>query len=475
MPNPRVFISYSHESNSHRDAVLALSEKLRADGVETVLDRYINGSPPEGWPRWMLNELDRATHVICVCTETYYRRFRGHEEPGVGRGVDWEGACITLDLYNARSRNTKFIPAIVDERGQSYIPEPLRGASFYRIGPDYEGLYDAILGQAGVEPAPLGELRIKARTGAQVSDSPAHHAPPKKPRPEPTPEELAAVFAETVAAIESVLNSAPNAAKFLGPQAPASGRFVMQQSGQWVVLPAYRENDADVSPVLRAIWDRKSSFSAPRHEWDALEQIVGGVLVLGMNRKWVWEQRQIFANSAVEHPKYADSVAVETGKAQFLAVIATALANGCARLDRVFGPLDRKRVLDINTALLGTTAASRSAEIKRHFIRYVLTPSDDLDVDSLTDEDEALLTTSFDRVRQLLLLANRVDRDPFVAAGPRLTTLAKEVKQHLELSDLYLFVPAASGDESQLMTNPVLALSLAQRIRAFIHRERPNI
>ena len=71
--------------------MLALSERLRSDGIVTLLDQYMNGAPLEGWPRWMLNQLDRATHVLIVCTPTCYRRFRGTDEPGKGKGVDWEG------------------------------------------------------------------------------------------------------------------------------------------------------------------------------------------------------------------------------------------------------------------------------------------------------------------------------------------------------------------------------------------------
>ena len=69
-----LFISYSHDSDEHRDRVLGLSERLRADGIPTILDRYVEkGSPSEGWPRWMMNGLNAATHVFCVCT-----RFRDH-------------------------------------------------------------------------------------------------------------------------------------------------------------------------------------------------------------------------------------------------------------------------------------------------------------------------------------------------------------------------------------------------------------
>jgi hypothetical protein len=45
---PRVFISYSHDSDKHRDRVLELADRLRADGVDAMIDQYIQ-SPPEGW------------------------------------------------------------------------------------------------------------------------------------------------------------------------------------------------------------------------------------------------------------------------------------------------------------------------------------------------------------------------------------------------------------------------------------------
>lgn len=65
-----IFISYSHDSEEHRDQVLALSERLRKDGLETRLDRYVNGTPAEGWPRWMLNKLDKGSRYFC---ERFFR------------------------------------------------------------------------------------------------------------------------------------------------------------------------------------------------------------------------------------------------------------------------------------------------------------------------------------------------------------------------------------------------------------------
>lgn len=177
MSEIKVFISYSHDSEAHREKALALSERLRADGVETIFDQYVNGSPEQGWPRWMLDQLDAATFVLVICTETYYRRFRGHEEPGKGKGVDWEGALITQEIYDKRSRTLKFVPVFLSDAVADWIPEPLRAIGYYALTSDYayQNLYDFLLGQAGVEAGPVGAVKTRPRkTGTPLTfDDPA--------------------------------------------------------------------------------------------------------------------------------------------------------------------------------------------------------------------------------------------------------------------------------------------------------------
>lgn len=176
-----VFISYSHDSDAHRDRVLALSNRLRKDGVTTILDQYENGSPMGGWPRWMWDKFDAAQFVLIVCTETYYRRFRGHEDPNKGKGVDWEGALITQELYDSRSQTLKFVPVFLNDAVQAHIPEPLRSISHYALTTDanYHSLYDFLLGQAGAEPHPVGTLKYKPRKQGGVlhfDDTPSTEA-----------------------------------------------------------------------------------------------------------------------------------------------------------------------------------------------------------------------------------------------------------------------------------------------------------
>lgn len=156
MTDTSVFISYSHDSDVHRARVFSLSEKLRSDGLQPVLDRYVEeGSPAEGWPRWMMNGLNGAASILCICTEVYLRRFLGHELPGKGRGSDWEGALVTQALYDARSRTNKFIPVLFEGADEVNIPAPLRSQTHYVLSApgQYEALRDRLLRRKTFEPS----------------------------------------------------------------------------------------------------------------------------------------------------------------------------------------------------------------------------------------------------------------------------------------------------------------------------------
>ncbi|MEN8178535.1 MAG: toll/interleukin-1 receptor domain-containing protein [Pseudomonadota bacterium] len=180
---PRVFISYSHDSPEHSERVLQLSERLREDGVKTSLDQYVQGTPNEKWPRWMQNQLDWADFVLLICTETYFRRFRGHEEPGKGKGVDWEGAVIIQEIYDTRSTTVKFVAVIFDANAECFIPEPVRGHTFYFLDSEqaYQDLYDFLLGQAGVEPGVVGAPLRKPRKQAEPLAFPDESSEPRQP------------------------------------------------------------------------------------------------------------------------------------------------------------------------------------------------------------------------------------------------------------------------------------------------------
>lgn len=276
---PKVFISYSHDSLEHRDKVLALSERLRADGIETLLDQYVNGSPLQGWPRWMLDQLDAADFVLVVCTETYYRRFRGREEPRKGKGVDWEGALITQEVYDSRGRTVKFVPVILSAAVEEWIPEPIRSHTHYTLTTEdaYQRLYDFLLGQSGVEPGQVGSPRARPRRrGTPLTfDAPAPAA--LAPAPDHVRLQKAERFREMFASFESspTVQSARNMLDNSNVQLVELFLAGLKNPGQRVevttetVRVALAEEDPDDDPQEATYNAIRGCFDA---YFDALEQ-----------------------------------------------------------------------------------------------------------------------------------------------------------------------------------------------------------
>ncbi len=154
--HPKIFISYSHDSKDHSERVLQLANKLRADGVDAILDQY-ELAPAMGWARWMLQQVEASDFVLVVASPTYKKRFEGTEAPGTGRGVSWEGLILTQALYEASGSNKRIIPVVFcGTEPEDAIPTPLRPFVYLRIPTDYEMLLRQIYNQPVVQRPPLG-------------------------------------------------------------------------------------------------------------------------------------------------------------------------------------------------------------------------------------------------------------------------------------------------------------------------------
>ena len=158
--HPKVLISYSHDSSEHAQRVLQLANRLRADGIDCMIDQYVV-APAEGWPRWMDKQIRDSDFVVMVCSETYYRRAMGEEDPGKGLGVRWEGHLIYQAIYIAESMNTKFIPVLFESGNYAHIPAPVQSTTFYFVQTEdgYENLYRRLTDQPSALKPTLGKLR----------------------------------------------------------------------------------------------------------------------------------------------------------------------------------------------------------------------------------------------------------------------------------------------------------------------------
>ena len=140
------------------DRVLALSNRLRAEGVDCRIDQY-EQSPAEGWPLWCERQVEQSAFVLVACTETYLRRFKGEETPQIGLGVTWEGHIITQDLYHAQGRNTKFIPILFSKEDEQFVPKPLLSTSRYQLSGNYDHLYRRLTDQPLISMPALGGVK----------------------------------------------------------------------------------------------------------------------------------------------------------------------------------------------------------------------------------------------------------------------------------------------------------------------------
>lgn len=100
---PCVFLSYSWDSDAHKQHVLEFAQRLRGDGIDAAIDRF-TVFPAEGWPQWMSNQVEGAAFVLVIATKSYALRFAKKEQPGKGLGATWEGAVITQEIYESGAR-----------------------------------------------------------------------------------------------------------------------------------------------------------------------------------------------------------------------------------------------------------------------------------------------------------------------------------------------------------------------------------
>ncbi len=162
--NPRVFISYSHDNRAHCDAVLALAQHLRRDGIAAELDQF-HQEELLHWPHWCEEQMrpENADFILCVCTAEYKSRVEGQAAADVGKGVFWEGRRVYNEIYRNKG-NRRFVPVLLAAATDTDIPEVLDGYTWFKLdglGLDdtqsaYAKLYRLLTGQPGSGGAVVG-------------------------------------------------------------------------------------------------------------------------------------------------------------------------------------------------------------------------------------------------------------------------------------------------------------------------------
>jgi hypothetical protein len=103
--NPKVFISYSHDGDEHKEWVLRLATDLMGKGIDTILDQW-DLDLGANLPKFMDHGLQGSDRVLAVCTDNYNEK----SNSGIG-GVGYENTILTAELL-LNQQTTKFIPVV---------------------------------------------------------------------------------------------------------------------------------------------------------------------------------------------------------------------------------------------------------------------------------------------------------------------------------------------------------------------------
>jgi TIR domain len=112
---PKVFVSYSHDSTSHKEWVVNLATQLRRSGIDAILDQW-DLTPGKDLVGFMEDGINSSERVLVICTDEYTER------ANTGRGgVGYEKILFGGELTRDLSTN-KFVPLLRSKSKPPPIP-----------------------------------------------------------------------------------------------------------------------------------------------------------------------------------------------------------------------------------------------------------------------------------------------------------------------------------------------------------------
>ncbi|WP_438847883.1 toll/interleukin-1 receptor domain-containing protein [Anaerocaecibacter muris] len=84
----KIFISYSHDSQEHKDKVLKLASLLYSHGAEVFFDQF-NLQYGNDLPLFMEQGLTKSDYVLIICSDLYTKK----ANEGIG-GIGYENVLL---------------------------------------------------------------------------------------------------------------------------------------------------------------------------------------------------------------------------------------------------------------------------------------------------------------------------------------------------------------------------------------------
>jgi hypothetical protein len=145
----KCFISYSWDSEEHKDWVRHFGEILQKNGVYVYLDQW-DTRPGMDLPQYMEESIRECDFVILICTP----KFSEKANKGTG-GVGYEKSIVTGELFTDISKQTKFIPIIRVGSPSESLPSYLKPKLFVDFTDDtqFQSCIEQVLRHLHNEPA----------------------------------------------------------------------------------------------------------------------------------------------------------------------------------------------------------------------------------------------------------------------------------------------------------------------------------
>jgi len=178
---PRVFVSYSHDSEAHRAWVTTLATRLRGAGIDALLDAWDLDLGMD-LAKFMERGVAEVDRVLVVCTEIYVAK----ADAGRG-GVGYEAMILTAELLQDLDTN-KFVP-VIRQSGKTVLPRALGTRRYVNFSDDsrfeasFEELVRALHDSPALPKPPLGSNPFASP--ALASAVPARGVPSPSPAPAP--------------------------------------------------------------------------------------------------------------------------------------------------------------------------------------------------------------------------------------------------------------------------------------------------
>ena len=120
MTHPKCFISYSWDSNDHKDWVRHLASELQRNGVVTYLDQW-DVYPGMDLPEYMETRIRESNFVLLVCTPIFAQKANASRG-----GVGYEKNIVTGEIFEGAVSPKKFMPLLRKGSQTESLPSYLK-------------------------------------------------------------------------------------------------------------------------------------------------------------------------------------------------------------------------------------------------------------------------------------------------------------------------------------------------------------